>query len=567
MDSLHISLWYYLAYKLNSSYPFEARLSIVNLTQKILIVDALSYSFGRKLSTVDVIGAGPRTVAGVLEPLGYSVNIIPLDLFLEKAERLNKYDILMLSGMTTDEPSIVEAIAKWKKVKKYKSLTIVGGPISLNPSALIRTGADILIKGEAEATVEELFKKGGIDIDKNELSKIKGLCYLDGKTVSCNRERELLSGEALSRYRPSTKTIEGYPGFWFKRVYVEVVRGCSNLFVAKEMLDYLRSTSHSPKVAYAGCAYCSVVGLWGAARSFNENRIIEEVKGLIDKGVRRIVLSSPDILDYGRDELFKERKAINPREPGPNLNRLNSLFRGLFSIPEVASGEVTVLIENIKPSLVTEDAAKLLGYYFHGTTVNMGIESGDDLLLKRVGRPHSLAEGLRAVNLLTKYGLRVHVYMIYGLPMQDENSIKKSIALIDEFLPNERIEKITLYKFIPIPRSLLENYPVLAGKSRNLIEFLRKVREFNIMSKKRLLGTNLRVIVASYYKGKYWCYPIKHGPVIVCKKSTRKNPLGRIAKVKVTSIISDRIAEGEFISLGRYVAKRSFWEGSAPRRF
>ena len=68
---------------------------------KALIVDALASGKGTRKATRDVIGAGPRTVAGVLEAHGHEARIAPVEQYLSQASYAG-YDALLVSGMTSD---------------------------------------------------------------------------------------------------------------------------------------------------------------------------------------------------------------------------------------------------------------------------------------------------------------------------------------------------------------------------------------------------------------------------------------------------------------------------------
>ena len=71
----------------------------------IIIVDALGAGRGRRLATVDVIGSGPRAVAGVLEKHDLDVNVYPVHVVLSKPELLAKASALFVSAMTVDVPA------------------------------------------------------------------------------------------------------------------------------------------------------------------------------------------------------------------------------------------------------------------------------------------------------------------------------------------------------------------------------------------------------------------------------------------------------------------------------
>lgn len=76
-------------------------------------------------------------------------------------------------------------------------------------------------------------------------------------------------------------------------------------------------------------------------------------------GVRRIVLSGADFLEYGRDLL--KNPLTDPVSPEPNLDAIDSLLSKVSYLSKKYGFYFEV--ENAKPSLVDEKVAKLLEKY------------------------------------------------------------------------------------------------------------------------------------------------------------------------------------------------------------
>ncbi len=528
----------------------------------VVIVDMLAHGPGRRRVSMDVLGAGPRTIAGVLEKNRVQPRIIPGEVFLENPIDPDDYSILFISGMASDIIGVRKVIEKWRRHAGKKPV-VVGGPISMDPSVLLRINCDIAVIGEAEETVDELITKTSIvdgEVCHEELEGIKGIVFKKYTEVIVNQRRPLLSSRKLNEYRASYKAVKDYPGYWYYRVYVETVRGCSNLTIARKVLEI--PGIQRPDRLYPGCAYCSVVASWGPSRSMWIERIYSEIKGLVEEGVKRIVLSAPDILDYGREEYFKgKRVATNPVNPPANTYALEKLFKTLYSIPEIASQEVSLMIENIKPCLVNEDTAGILGEYFAGTPINIGVESADEDLLTIMGRPCGYKASINAIRLLSKNKLRPYAYLIYGLPGQTEESIRKTIASLKE-LVRAGVEKITLYRFQPLPSSMLENASKPDPNDPVNKKLITEVQKTNRLLKQKFIGKTIKAIIVSKDNTGYWGYPWLHGPVVhaVKKKGMRKDPIGRIAKILITREKTDRVLEGVIVKIGRYIKKPSTWE-------
>jgi radical SAM superfamily enzyme YgiQ (UPF0313 family) len=518
------------------------------MTISVLVVDALARgAYGKRQVTVDVIGAGPRTVVGVLEQLhDIDVDLYVAEEVVSSKDKLKYFDVLMISAMSIDEETVKRIVKIWRNLREHAPV-IVGGPAVLDEEFIVRVNADLAVYGEAEPVILNLFKRGIVDrsgVNTESLSELCGVIYRvpSSKSVRVNRRCPIMTRKEWEKYRPSTRIITKYPLFWAARVYVEVVRGCSN-YTIPQMEDIL-PRKLLPNKPVPGCAYCSVVPLWGYARSRSIELVYDEVKKLIDQGVHRIVLSGPDFLDYGRDRLVEPKPLVDPVNPRANVKAIRELLRRLADIPEVSSEEASVMVENVKPSLVDENSAAALGDYLRGTPVNVGVETGDDRLLAALGRPVSYKKSIEAVKLLIRHGLRVYVYIMYCLPGENEKTIAKTIELMEK-LYRIGVEKITAYKFMPLPKSYLEklinkvkckpNHPVRA-----------KSIELNKKAKRKLIGKTMTAIVVGKhprYK-KPLAYPLHHGPVIMLENIAET---GEIVRVRLTGIVSDRIVMGAII--------------------
>ena len=535
---------------------------------RILVVDALARGSGARKATLDVVGAGPRLVVGILESRGVRADLIPLEEVLSDAWMLGSYDVLMVSGMSSDKPGMSRLARLWRRLGGGP--LIAGGPVSVEYGRLLGYGYNLVVYGEGERQLDFLathLAKARLP-EAEELLKIRGLAFRAGGSTVFTGHPGFLERRELNSYRSSADSVKGYPNYWAARVYVEVVRGCSNFYRptitladGRRCVDCglcregpLAARLSCPVNIPAGCGYCSVPVLYGPARSRDRDLIVDEVRRLVRLGVSRVVLSAPDILDYGRDLLVEPEPLTDPRSPPANLEALEELFEALRSrVPEVESGEVVVTLENIKANLVTEDVARLLGRYFAGTPVHIGVEVGDPGMVKALGRPVELEEAERAVQLLRRHGLRPYVYFIHGLPGQTPESAERTARYIAR-LGDLGVEKVTIYRFKPLPGSAFEGMPpgrpaALDEGSRMIVEAARRV---NIEAKRRMVGLRLRALVAGRYKGRALAYPVLHGPVVLLEEAAPERLKGMLVEVEVSGVVDDRMVRGRVVRvLGR----------------
>ncbi len=526
---------------------------------KTLLVDCLATVDGMHRTTPDVIGAGPRYVASIVENLGWKVDLFEIETILLKSSILkHEYDALMISAMSSDVEAVKLLIRMWRNEHKDKPV-ILGGPISFTDKAILldETGADIVVVGEAEKILRELIPL--LNDVRDKLRYVKGIAFrYDGECIFTGY-RKRLSKKEYNSYIPKAKYVQNYRFYKARRVYVEVVRGCSNFY--RPMRTYgiekrvcincgncfsndLKRRLICPENIPPGCGYCSIPLTYGYPKSKNIDIVFEEIKRLVEAGVRRITLSAPDFLDYQREELVEDGVLTDPRNPPANTDAIEKLFEKIFTIPEIAEEKVSVSIENIKACLVTEEVAKLLGKYLKGSTVNIGFETGSFRQSRFMGRPSTPYENLKAIKLLKKHGLRPYVYFMHSLPRQTRKAVNDTIKAMRKAV-KLGAERIIMYKFVPLPGTAFEGYhpsKYVLSLSRILV---KEARRLNRELKNVFLGKTVKAIVAS--KNPPIAYMLKHGPYILLR-NTKLEP-GTVIDVKIDEVKSSRLVSGNVVKV------------------
>ncbi|WP_457614955.1 B12-binding domain-containing radical SAM protein [Methanopyrus sp.] len=412
----------------------------------------------------------------------------------------------------------------------------IGGPGAADPNALLKTGADAAVVGEAEETLPELLEKRG---------PVRGAYFRRGDEVDFPGPRPV--SKRFVRVNP--EHIRAYAHRWAARVYVEIVRGCSNSYRTTLKLPDGRKCSgcgscregegrerwECPEGIPPGCGFCSVPSIFGPSRSRPLSEIVREVRGLVREGVRRVVLSASDVLDYGRGNLLTD-----PRAPPPNVEALRRLLRRTSKYVDV------LFVENVKACLLNREVAELLGEHCHGTSVSVGVETGDPRLLRAIGKPCTLKEALRAIRLLRRAGLRPHAYFVYGLPGQTMRSAKLTAEAMKRAV-EMGAEKITVYRFRPIPASAFGDFP--PGPSPRNDEASRLIadtaRRLNEALKRRMIGKRVRVYIAEPDMRRprdAIGWPVKGGPKVRLKGA--RELVGTECEVEITGVVSDKVVSG-----------------------
>ncbi len=524
------------------------------MTENILIIDALSAGSGKRRSSRDSIGCGPRSIAGIFERADLRCRIHRIESLLESPSSVRKFDHVAISAMTMDYPAVKQMLAIWRK-SKSRSRILLGGPIASSPEKVLRSlKPDVLVIGEGEETLDELLSQDYLT-EHISLSDIKGIGFIHDNKPLVTNPRPLLTPSVLwSKYPPSTTRIVDYSVYEASKVYVETVRGCSNYQRTSLPLNDGRECSNCgncdsknlqdrlecPEDIPPGCGFCSVPSIWGPPRSRPIESILSEIIDLIDLGVHRIVLEAPDFLDFMRGP----SPMTDPCAPNANLDAISTLLNQILELPAVQKGTAHLSIENMKACLFTEEVAQALASVLKSTSPNIGLETGSESHSKAIGKCGSPSDVVRAVRLAKSYGMTPFVYFIYGLPGETESTVEESIKTM-KMVADAGAERIILYGFRPLPSSAFADFSAPDSKyplgERMRMEAVRINRERKV----DYIGLIVRGIAAEPSWDKHgftMVYPMNEGPLMTVEGGYST---GTILDVEITEVLSPGLLMGK----------------------
>ncbi len=206
-----------------------------------------------------------------------------------------------------------------------------------------------------------------------------------------------------------------------------------------------------------GCTYCIVPGARGSSRSLAHEKVIEHAGSILAAGCAEIVLTGIHIGHYGKDF-----------DPPLNFDGLVSELvstypYGLFRISSIEPQEITdQLIELIETS-------DNLCPHLH-----VPLQSGDNAILQKMGRPYDSDYVLRTVRKLRKHipHICLGLDVLVGFPGEDENSYTTTLQLIDAIQP----AYLHVFPFSPRPGTPAASMPrqVRAQIKKERVDYLRR---------------------------------------------------------------------------------------------
>ena len=226
------------------------------------------------------------------------------------------------------------------------------------------------------------------------------------------------------------------------------------------------------------CSYCIIPYTRGRVRSRKPEEIMEEIKGLVDKGYREVVLTGIHLSSYGLD-----LDGITLLDLMIKIDKIQGLER--------------LRLGSLEPRIVTEEFTRTLAGlrticpHFH-----LSLQSGCDATLKRMNRRYTTEEYEKGCQILRKYFDRpaITTDVIVGFPQETEEEFAQTI----EFLKRIHFYEMHVFKYsrragtraADMPGQLTENQ-----KGQRSDVLLKLDQEMSLEYRKSFLGEEKEVLM------------------------------------------------------------------------
>lgn len=254
-----------------------------------------------------------------------------------------------------------------------------------NPSArIIVTGCAAQTEPERFADLDE------VDHVIGNAEKMKAETFLGLSTAGSERVQV---DDIMSVRETAGHLIEGYGSR--TRAFVQVQNGCDHR-----------------------CTFCIIPFGRGPSRSVPAGEVVAQIRRVVEKGCREVVLTGVDITSFGADLPGKPSLGVLVRQIlklVPELERLR-----LSSIDQVETDD------HLMRAIAEEE--RLMPH------LHLSMQAGDDMILKRMKRRHSRADAVRfcadvrRVRPETVFGAD----LIAGFPTETEEMFENSMSIVDD---------------------------------------------------------------------------------------------------------------------------------------
>ncbi len=281
----------------------------------------------------------------------------------------------------------------------------------------------------------------------------------------------------------------------------------------QQSIKHLALSGQAPVAAHVpivygcshACTFCIIPFRRGVERSRPVEEIVNEVRGLVDQGVREVTLLGQIVDRYGYDWRGERGNSASvdafTGDNGQGFD-LADLLRAVHEI----DGLWRIRFLTSHPNYMTDriltavrDLPKVCEH------IEVPIQAGDDEVLERMKRGYTNAQYRELVHHIREVvpNAAIHTDIIVGFCGESAEQFERTY----EVLADLKFDKVHLARYSPRPgtvseRRMADDVPEEEKVRRHrLLEQLQEQVSTEINS--RLLGTTQEVLVEESYKGKW----------------------------------------------------------------
>jgi threonylcarbamoyladenosine tRNA methylthiotransferase MtaB len=315
---------------------------------------------------------------------GCRLNAFESEVMRVKAERVGLADTVVINSCAVTNEAVAQVRQSIRRLKRE------------------RPGLRIVVTGCAAQTLPEMFAAmeevdrvvGNHDKMQTETWRNARAALGRAGKSGIEASEKIAVADIMSVREMSPHLVEGFQK-GLPRAFVQVQNGCDHR-----------------------CTFCIIPFGRGNSRSVPMGAVVEQVNTLIERGHAEIVLTGVDLTSYGADL--------------PGAPKLGQLTRQILrQVPElkrlrISSVDSIEVDRDLLDVIANDD--RLMPH------LHLSLQSGDDLILKRMKRRHSRKEAIDFCAQVRRLrpDIAFGADIVAGFPTETEEMFARSLDLVDE---------------------------------------------------------------------------------------------------------------------------------------
>jgi threonylcarbamoyladenosine tRNA methylthiotransferase MtaB len=362
---------------------------------------------------------------------GCRLNAFESEVIRREAEQAGLSDTIVINSCAVTNEAVAQARQSIRKLKRE------------------RPQARIVVTGCAAQTQTQMFADmGEVDRVVGNADKMRGQAWRAARAAfDIGADEKIAVGDIMMVREMAPHLVEGFQG-GLPRAFVQVQNGCDHR-----------------------CTFCIIPFGRGNSRSVPMGAVVEQVRTLAERGHAEIVLTGVDLTSYGADL--------------PGAPKLGALTKQILRhVPELKRLRISS-IDSIEADSDLLDAiandARLMPH------LHLSLQSGDDLVLKRMKRRHSRNDAIDFCAQVRR--LRPNIAfgadIIAGFPTETDEMFTRSEALVEEC----GLTFLHVFPYSPRPGTPAARMPQVAGPA--IKERARRLRAMGEAALQRRLASEI----------------------------------------------------------------------------
>src|SRR6478672_6215941 len=383
---------------------------------------------------------------------GCRLNAFESEVILREAESAGLSDTVVINSCAVTNEAVAQARQSIRRLKRKRPelrIVVTGCAAQIEP----RMFADM---AEVDRVV------GNDDKMRAEAWRAARTALNAGPGFGIAASEKIAVADIMAVREMAPHLVDGFQK-GLPRVFVQVQNGCDHR-----------------------CTFCIIPFGRGNSRSVPMGEVVSQVRALVERGHAEIVLTGVDLTSYGAD-----------LPGGPKLGNLTKQI--LRHIPELKRLRISSIdqVEVDRDLLdVIADDERLMPH------LHLSLQSGDDLILKRMKRRHSRRDAIEFCAQVRRLrpDIAFGADIIAGFPTESEEMFARSEDLVAEC----DLTFLHVFPYSPRPGTPAARMPQVAGgEIKARAKRLRAVGEAAL--RKRLaaeIGATRQVLIESAAQGR-----------------------------------------------------------------
>ena len=336
---------------------------------------------------------------------GCRLNAFESEVIVREAEQAGLTQTIVINSCAVTNEAVAQARQSIRRLKRE------------------RPDACIVVTGCAAQTQAKMFADmGEVDRVIGNDDKMRSDAWRAARSAfDIDSGEKIAVSDIMAVKQMAPHLVDGFQG-GLPRVFVQVQNGCDHR-----------------------CTFCIIPFGRGNSRSVPMGAVVDQVRTLVERGHAEIVLTGVDLTSYGADL--------------PGAPKLGQLTRQILRhVPELRRLRISS-IDSIEADRDLLDAIadddRLMPH------LHLSLQSGDDLILKRMKRRHSRKDAIEFCAELRRLrpDIAFGADIIAGFPTETEAMFERSLDLVEEC----GLTFLHVFPYSPRPGTPAARMPQVAG--------------------------------------------------------------------------------------------------------